>query len=258
MSTIYPASSPPSGNTTPQEAWTAENVPIVDGTEQDLGKDAFLTLLLTQLQNQDPTNPLDNTEMTAQLAQFSQLEQLANMNSSIELMTSFVQAQNQFQTLTMIGKEVLAENDQLSVTDGKSDFNASVITTESCNLVAYVVNASGEQVRMIDLGNVDAGEHEIKWDGKNNSGDTVADGAYRFQVTATNVKGEVLDSGVYPQVAGKITAVSFDSTGQPVVHMGNASLALSQVIQILEEGTLGLDTAGSADGDSGDSEDSEG
>ena len=261
---IYPANNPPSGHTTPLSAWTKENVPVTDGSERQLGKDAFLLLLLTQLQNQDPTNPMENTEMTAQLAQFSQLEQLANMNSSIETMTSYIQAQNQFQTLTMIGKEVLAENDQLSITGGETDVDASVITTEAAKVVVYVVNAKGEQVRMIDLGQCDPGTHEIKWDGRNNAGQICADGAYKFQVTATNAAGKVLEDGVYPQVSGKITSVSFDSTGQPIIHMGNASLSLGQVIQILESGQLtagkddeGGDTEGGGS-ESGGSEESEG
>lgn len=234
--TIYAANNPPSGNVSPQKAWTKDTVPVTDGSERQLGKDAFLTLLLTQLQNQDPTNPMENTEMTAQLAQFSQLEQLANMNTAIETMTGYIQAQNQFQTLTMIGKNVLAENDQLSITDGKADVEASIVTTEAAKVAVYITDPKGNQVRMLDLGTLPAGEHKIEWDGKNNNGKLVEDGAYKFQVTATSMNGEVLKDGVYPQVAGKITSVSFNSTGQPVVHMGNASLALSQVIQILENG----------------------
>ncbi len=239
MGTVYPANSHPSGNTTPLKAWTKDTVPVTDGSERQLGKEAFLTLLLTQLQNQDPTNPMENTEMTAQLAQFSQLEQLANMNSSIETMTGYIQAQNQFQTLTMIGKEVLAENDQLSVTDGKLDLEASVITTEACKLVVYVLDSKGNQVRMMDMGVVEPGEHKVDWKGLNNAGKQVDDGAYKFQVTATSLTGETLEDGVYPQVSGKITSVSFDSSGQPIIHMGNASLALGQVIQILESKQAG-------------------
>ncbi|MDR0882577.1 MAG: hypothetical protein LBP55_08540 [Candidatus Adiutrix sp.] len=238
MTTIYPASNPPSGNTQPLAAWTKDTVPVTDGSERQLGKEAFLQLLLTQLQNQDPTNPMENTEMTAQLAQFSQLEQLSNMNTAVQTMTGYIQAQNQFQTLTMIGKDVLAENDQLSVTGGQTDVEASIVLTEPCKVTAYIVNSKGEQVRMLDLGALTAGEHKIEWGGLNNAGKKVEDGAYRLQVTATNLSsGAVLEDGVFPQVSGKITSVSFDAAGAPVIHMGNASLALSQVIQILEGST---------------------
>ncbi|MGL4209495.1 MAG: flagellar hook assembly protein FlgD [Candidatus Adiutrix sp.] len=236
--TVYPASKPPSGNSSPLPAWTKDTVKVTDGSERQLGKDAFLLLLLTQLQNQDPTNPMENTEMTAQLAQFSQLEQLTNMSNSIDTLTGYIQAQNQFQTLTMIGKEVLAENDQLSVTGGKTDVDGSLIVTESCDITVYVLNSRGESVRTIKLGQVDSGTHNLNWDGQNSKGEVVPDGAYKFQVTAINARGEILSDGVYPQVSGKITSVSFDATGQPVIHMGNASLALGQVVKILESGTL--------------------
>ena len=237
--TIYSASNPPSGTTTPLQAWTKETVPVTDGSERQMGKDSFLLLLLTQLQNQDPTNPMENTEMTAQLAQFSQLEQLANMNEAVTTMTGYIQAQNQFQTLTMIGKDVLAENDQLSVTDGEPDVNASVITTETCKVIAYVVDSDGNQVAKIEMGTLEPGEHAINWNGRDTLNNKIKDGAYTFQVTATALgSGELLKEGVYPQVSGKITSVSFDSTGQPIIHMGNASLALSQVIQILDSNTV--------------------
>ncbi|MDR1922098.1 MAG: hypothetical protein LBS31_10230 [Candidatus Adiutrix sp.] len=236
--TIYSASNPPSGNQTPLTAWTKETVPVTDGSERQMGKDSFLLLLLTQLQNQDPTNPMENTEMTAQLAQFSQLEQLTNMSGAITTMTSYIQAQNQFQTLTLIGKNVLAENDQLSVTDGKTDVEASLVTTEACSVKVYILNSKGESVRTLDLGLREPGEHAIEWDGRNTKGQLVDDGVYTFQVTATNLSGEVLDDGVYPQVSGKITSVSFDASGQPIIHMGHASLALGQVIQILEGSSL--------------------
>jgi flagellar basal-body rod modification protein FlgD len=213
-------------------------VPVTDGSERQMGKDAFLTLLLTQLQNQDPTNPMENTEMVAQLAQFSQLEQLANLSKGIDTMTGYIQAQNQFQTLTMIGKEVLAENNQLSLTDGKPDVKADIITTETCSLKVYVLTAKGERVRTIEMGTVGPGEHPVEWEGRWDNGSQAEDGAYLFQVTATSLSGEVLQSGVYPQVSGKITAVSFDVAGQPVIHMGHAAMSLGQVMQILESGRL--------------------
>ncbi len=256
--TIYPASTQLRGHTKPLEAWTKDNIPVTDGSERQMGKDAFLLLLLTQLQNQDPTNPMENTEMTAQLAQFSQLEQLANMNDAVNTMTGYIQAQNQFQTLTMIGKDVLAESDQVSVTGGEPDMNVSLITTETCKVVAYIVDKEGNQVKKIDMGTLEPGEHDVKWDGTNNALGKVADGAYAFQVTATNLAGELLEDGVYPQVSGRITSVSFDASGQPIIHMGNSSLALSQVLQILESGSVKDPSfADGGDGGGGDDDGSE-
>ncbi len=163
------------------------------------------------------------------------------MNEAVNTMTGYIQAQNQFQTLNMIGKDVLAESDVVSLTDGRPDMNISVVTTEPCKLVAYIVDKDGNQQRKIDLGFVEPGEHDLKWNGLGNGEAIMKDGPYALQVTATSPSGELLSDGVYPQLSGKITGVSFDASGQPVIHMGSATsatLALGQVIQILENGAI--------------------
>jgi flagellar basal-body rod modification protein FlgD len=242
---IYPPTTLPPRSTLPHEPWTKDNIPVTDGSERQMGKDAFLTLLLVQLQNQDPTNPMENTEMVAQLAQFSQLEQLANLSKGIDTMTGFIQAQNQFQTLTMIGKDVVAANNQLSVTGGQQDVNAAIVTTETCRATVYVVNSRGERVRTIEMGTIGVGEHAFTWDGRYEDGSQAEDGVYGFQILAHRLSGEVIEDGIYPQVSGKITAVSFDAAGQPVVHMGHAFLSLGQVMRILEGGRLAQTGTGS-------------
>jgi flagellar basal-body rod modification protein FlgD len=239
MVQIYSADNPPPARTTPLEAWTAETVPVTDGSERQLGKDAFLTLLLTQLQNQDPFNPMEDTEMSAQLAQFSQLEQLTNLNTNVTTMGGYIQAQNQFQTLSLIGKEVKAQTDLMSVSDGKLDTSVRLELAEDAKLQVYVVDSKGNQVRMYDWGLTQAGTYEFAWDGKDSKGTKVADGVYQFQVTATNTAGEALTDGVLPEVSGRVSSVSFDEYGQPVVHIGYAQMSLSQVMEILQASDTG-------------------
>ena len=248
--TIYSADNPPAPRTTVLEAWTEETVPVTDGSERQLGKDAFLTLLLTQLQNQDPFNPMEDTEMTAQLAQYSQLEQLANLNTNVSTMSSYIQAQNQFQTLSLIGKDVKAQSNILSVTGGKQDITASMELSETATIQCYIIDSSGNQIRMYDWGLTEAGVYELNWDGKDSSGAKAADGVYQFQVTATSVSGEELSDGIYPLISGRVSSVSFDEYGQPIIHLGNAQMALTQVMEILQGGSLSA-AADSADSDEG-------
>ena len=109
------------------------------------------------------------------------------------------------------------------------------------------LNTKGERVRTIEMGTLGPGGHSIDWDGRYEGGAKAEDGVYAFQVTATSLSGEILESGVYPQVSGKITAVSFDAAGQPLIHMGHAVMSLGQVMQILESGRLaGTETGESA------------
>ncbi|MDR2423045.1 MAG: flagellar hook assembly protein FlgD [Deltaproteobacteria bacterium] len=238
MVQIYSADNPPAARTSVAQPWTEETVPVTDGSERQLGKDAFLTLLLTQLQNQDPFNPMEDTEMTAQLAQYSQLEQLTNLNTNVTSMAGYIQAQNQFQTLSLIGKEVKAEANLFSVTGGQVDIKGSLEVSETAKIQVYVIDSSGTQVRMYDWGQVAPGTYDLNWDGLNNNGEKVPDGAYAFQVTATNAAGEAMTDGIAPTISGKVSSVSFDEEGQPVVHLGQAQLSLSQVMEILESGSL--------------------
>ncbi|MDR2386876.1 MAG: hypothetical protein LBE80_04735 [Deltaproteobacteria bacterium] len=242
---IYSADNPPPARTTVLEAWTAETVPVTDGSERQLGKDAFLTLLLTQLQNQDPFNPMEDTEMTAQLAQYSQLEQLTNLNTNVTSMASYIQAQNQFQTLTLIGKDVEAQSNLLSVNNGLVDTTASLEVGENCNIQLYIINSSGNQIRMYDWGMTEAGTYSFTWDGRDTSGTKVADGAYEFQITATNAAGETMTTGIVPVIHGRVSSVSFDETGQPIIHMGNVQVSLSQVMEILQSTTTATDITNS-------------
>ncbi|MDR2351655.1 MAG: hypothetical protein LBF22_00590 [Deltaproteobacteria bacterium] len=238
MTQIYSADNPPAPRTEPLEAWTTDNVPVTDGSERQLGKDAFLTLLLTQLQNQDPFNPMEDTEMTAQLAQYSQLEQLTNLNTNVTSMAGYIQAQNQFHTLSLIGKEVKAQANLLSITNGELDTQAKLEFSETVNVQLYIVDTDGNQVRMYDWGLTEPGVYEFNWDGKNSNGDKVSDGVYQFQVTITNTAGESLSDGVYPLISGRASSVSFDEYGQPIVHLGYAQLSLSQVMEILQAETV--------------------
>ncbi|MDR1040945.1 MAG: flagellar hook assembly protein FlgD [Deltaproteobacteria bacterium] len=246
MVQIYSADNPPPARTTPLEAWTAETVPVTDGSERQLGKDAFLTLLLTQLQNQDPFNPMEDTEMSAQLAQFSQLEQLTNLNTNVETMGGYIQAQNQFQTLSLIGKDVKAQTNLLSVSNGELDTKVKLELSEAAKIQLYVLDSKGNQIRMYDWGTTQAGVYDFTWDGKDSNGTKAADGVYQFQVTATSGSGEALTDGIYPEVSGKASSVSFDEYGQPVVHIGYAQIALSQVMEILQSGTADTAEAGEA------------
>jgi flagellar basal-body rod modification protein FlgD len=177
---------------------------------------------------------MKDTEMTAQLAQYSQLEQLTNLNTNVTSMASYIQAQNQFQTLTLIGKEVKAEANVFSVSGGVSEIKASLEVGETAKIQVYVVDSSGAQVRMYDWGQIAPGTYELEWDGRNNNGDKVQDGSYLFQVTAYNAAGEIMTEGIVPTISGKVSSVSFDESGQPIVHIGQAQLSLNQVIEILQ------------------------
>lgn len=157
-----------------------------------LGMDAFLQLLVTQLQYQDPLDPMDDKEFVAELAQFSSLEQLTEINSGIEDLTSLTQEQQLIGAVNFIGKTIEATGSAISLEDGEASSVSFTLTEDASTCLVNVLDSSGEIVRTVDLGATTAGEVEFQWDGKDYDGNTLDDGQYTVAVTATNEDGDVL------------------------------------------------------------------
>jgi len=200
--------------------------------ESALGKDDFLLLMVEQLKNQDPMNPSDATEFTAQLAQYSSLEQLFNINDSLESMGSTSTEVQRMSALSMIGKEV--------VTKG-SDFNYSgsairmgydlEANADSGSL--YIRNATGETVATMTLVDGEAGQHFFEWDGKDDNGNPVPKGQYTLGVSAFNGDEGV---AVTSLISSEVIGVDLVEGGDVLVtNVGEFSLAdLESVRNIFE------------------------
>ncbi len=191
-------------------------------------KNMFLNLLVKQLQYQDPLNPVENTEFTAQLAQFSQLESLSEMNSNIELMAQFQNSMNSMQAASFIGKQVNATGNTINFTGAEStiDFNlqgnASLVTVT-------VYNASGTAVRTIDMRNVQQGDVSCVWDGRNNSGEVLSPGTYYFGIEATGIGGTRVNTTSYAN--GTVTGVTFEN-GTIYLQVGDKKITLADITRI--------------------------
>jgi len=157
-----------------------------------LGMDAFLQLLVTQLQYQDPLSPMDDKEFVAELAQFSSLEQLTEINSGIEGLSTLSQEQQMIGAVNFIGKTIEANGTAVSVEDGKATPVTFTLPEDAATCLVNVLDSTGQIVRTVDLGATSAGQVEFKWDGKDYDGKTVDDGQYQVAVTATNADGEVM------------------------------------------------------------------
>ena len=122
--------------------------------EEALGRDDFLKLFLAQLNNQDPLNPMDGTEFSAQLAQFSSLEQLFNVNENLESMKTLQDNSSRFQALELIGKDIEAEGDTLSLVNG-TPTTGSFTLEEAADCTVLINDADGYPVREIPLGSLE-------------------------------------------------------------------------------------------------------
>jgi len=194
-----------------------------------MGKDDFLSLLVAQLQNQDPLNPSDSTEFTAQLAQFSSLEQLQNINDTLAGFEVYQSTLNNIQSSNFIGKTVTASGDTLSVTNGMTD-PISVELDRNCQ-TAYIqiYDANGEYVTDIEAGSLDAGMHSIAWDGTDQYGATVRDGSYTFSVMAVDADGNSVSTTSY--ITGKVTGIDYQS-GETMLLIGNQKVSIASLIRV--------------------------
>lgn len=191
---------------------------------QSLGQDQFLTLLVAQLQNQDPLNPADATEFTSQLAQYSELEQLFNLNDAMEELTATTSKSQNISALNLIGQEVVVEGDTFSF-DGESSANLGYkIDGTVTDLTIAIRNSSGKIVATLKADDLSEGNHSISWDGKDDNGDTVLSGEYTFSLTATSNESSAT---VTPLIRSRVTGVDLSGNEpQVVTESGNFALSL--------------------------------
>lgn len=199
------------------------------GGTQSLGEQDFLTLMTAQLQNQDPMQPMDNSQMLSQLAQFSTVSGITALQTSFSSLSSALTSNQTLQASGLIGHSVLVPSSTMAF-DGSSSVNAGATVTSSGDLQISIADASGRLVRNIDLGTHAVGLSTFQWDGKDNSGNTVAAGNYNFTANVVNGTTAQAAAGL---VAGNVNSISVDSSGALTLNLqGLGSVAMSQVRQI--------------------------
>jgi flagellar basal-body rod modification protein FlgD len=186
----------------------------------------FLSLLMTQLQNQDPTSPLDSNQFTSELVQFSSVEQQINTNSDLTQLIQLTQASQVEQSSSMLGKQVTVNSTQLALQNGSAAVN---FTTTSPEPVAIAVsNAAGVQVASATLTST-AGSNTWNWNGQNGNGTQLPDGAYTVSVMALGTSGST--TAVPFTVTGTATSV-VNNSGTVDLEMGALSLPFSDVVSV--------------------------
>ena len=158
----------------------------------DMGSLDFLNLLVTQLQNQDPLNPQDSAEFASQLAQFTSLEQMIQMNDSLQSVAHYQASMNNMSSISLIGKEVtVADGNMILKTNGQCGAVNYVLEEDMAHLQVKVTDENGEVIYTSpDQGPLAVGNHSFVWDGRNDAGETMPDGKYNYQLVATDYNEE--------------------------------------------------------------------
>jgi flagellar basal-body rod modification protein FlgD len=196
-----------------------------------LGRNQFLQLLVAQLQHQDPLNPLDGTDFSAQLAQFSSLEQLFNMNDSLGKIEQSLDAQKTENVLDYIGKNVTTgDNDTIFMMEGEPI--AGTYTLENrADVTISIYDYAGFEVCSYYAGRKDPGEYSVDWNGMDNNGDIVGDGEYTYTIEGRNEQGYAVP--VETHVTGTVTGVTYKND-TPFLIMGDRLVSIDSIIEVRE------------------------
>jgi flagellar basal-body rod modification protein FlgD len=189
--------------------------------------DTFLTLLTTQLKNQDPLSPMDSAQFTQQLVQFSQVEQSINANQNLESLISLTKARAGSDAVGFLGKTV-------TVTDGSAGLKNSQalwgysLASDSAATRLTITDSKGHTV-YTGAGNTASGLHAFSWDGKDNAGNVLPDGPYTLSVAAQTTDGTAVNTQVASQ--GVVDEVDLSGT-EPMLRIGTLSVPLSKATLI--------------------------
>ncbi len=206
----------------------------VNGTDKttsssDAAQDRFMKLLVTQMQNQDPLNPLDNAQVTSQLAQLSTVTGIDKLNTTLEALSGSFQSSQSIEAASMIGKGVLVSGSTLNLSNGNALFGID-LSQGADSVKVSIMDSSGRPVNTIDLGQQDAGTLAFQWDGRTDAGAAAADGSYTFKVIATKGNGAVTAD---PLSFGQVGSVTRNPQGVKLNIPNIGEVDLNNVKQIL-------------------------
>lgn len=203
------------------------NVPPPGGNE--LGQDSFLKLLTTQLQNQDPSNPMSNEDFIAQLAQFTSVEQLMGMREILQEQAYGIAALNSSSMANLLGTEVTAASDRFTYDgEGSQDLHYSADNAAS-GVTVRVMDDSGNVVDTIEIGRIEAGEGQVTWDGRGIDGDRLPQGEYRFVVSGVDSDGN--EVAIEERLIGTIDEMDY-TTGTPRPSVDGIPVDLADILRL--------------------------
>lgn len=219
--------------------WVDDRKRVAGHGNSNMDKDAFFKLMLAQLKNQDPMNPLKNHEMAAQLAQFSSLEQMTNMNTTLTKLEGKTTQPENFQALNLIGKTVAGDSSRVMRTqfDKEHEFNFN-LPQDASQATVKLLSAKGELVREYKMNELKMGANKISWNGLNEGGVKQPPGEYVFQIDAVNHQGSKIR--VDTAFKGEITGLSFSAEG-PVLQVGSQNIKMRDIGQITDSSAKPLD-----------------
>lgn len=204
---------------------SAASTGVSSSTNMDAAQDRFLKLLVAQLNNQDPMNPMDNAQMTSQMAQINTVTGIQQVNDTLKSMAEQFTAMQVLQGSSMVGHDVLIEGNTLTRNNGVAG-GAIDLTSRAESVKIDILTPGGQVVDTLNLGALDAGRHSFEWDASTYQGT----GEPSFRVTAT-LGGKAIDNTAMTRAS--VVSVGSDNGTMKVQLQGRAAVAYSSVKAIL-------------------------
>lgn len=188
----------------------------------------FMKLLVAQMQNQDPMNPMDNAQMTSQMAQLNMVSGINQLNTTLSSALSSFQATQTMQASSLIGREVLVPSSTLQLSEGQAKMGADLAQSAD-SLKLTVLDGAGQALHSIDLGPQSAGLVQLDWDGATDAGAAAADGRYSFKLEALRNGQSVTATALS---AAQVGGVSLSNNSVRLSLPGMGDVALADVRQV--------------------------
>lgn len=212
--------------------WQEEGVKIADESDQRLSQEDFFSLLTEQLANQDPTKPVDNDQMVAQMTSFTMADGISALNEKFESFAASMTSNQALQASSLIGQQVLVEGNIGHMSQAGEGFTGVLVNEQTVqDLKINIENQYGEIVKTMNVGTQAAGNIQFAWDGTDNSGNGMPPGDYVISANGS-VDGE--GTSVPIAVNRQVGSVSMTGSSQGIVLnlAGDVSISLGDVIQI--------------------------
>jgi flagellar basal-body rod modification protein FlgD len=194
-------------------------------------QNTFMRLLVTEMKNQDPTNPMDSSQMTSQLAQINTVSGIAGLNATMTSLATQLNASQQVAASGLIGKSVLSAGHDINVSKGAASAFGVQLDSAASAVNVQIMDGGGQVVRTMKLDNQPTGMNTLSWDGKNDMGAKVADGNYSFKVNAANGDDPVSAAGLAQSQVQSVIQQPNGSAGLKLLN--GSTTSLSSVAQIL-------------------------
>jgi flagellar basal-body rod modification protein FlgD len=214
----------PAASTTSTTSGTSTS----DSTNAVGSQGYFLQLLVAQMNNQDPLNPMDSSQMTSQLAELNTVQGIQQMSSQLTSLLGDVSTSQSYQASSLVGHTVLVPGTSLALADGQA-VGAVNLAGDADSVTVTIKDSTGTVVKTEDMGKQSAGIVNFAWDGTTDSGATAAAGAYTFSVAAT-AAGTKIDATTLS--SGTLASVTPGTSGGQVFVSGVGNVQLSQVAEI--------------------------